>query len=329
MLAMSRCAQVRCLTLYVEAVLMSTSGSPFGPRSLEYAQVDVFAEKALEGNMLGIFPDACGLAADEMQALARETNLSETTFILPREEACEQEHGVQVRIFTTQEELPFAGHPTLGTASWLYWNHPRLRAAREITLDLPVGPVTVRFSPEQGTTGVFATMQQPQSTFGQVHERSAIARVLGLTVADLDPALPVQTVSTGMAFCIVPLRSLEVAARLRIPQQQAEGYLDQSDAKFFYCITEAATPSVDWHARMQFYSGEDPATGSAAGCAIAYLVRHGAVPGGREVVIEQGVEIKRPSRLHVSATIREGSSGTDVFVGGRTIPVASGRVFLS
>src|ERR1019366_1274172 len=99
--------------------------------TLGYALVDVFAERVLEGNQLAIFTDARGLSTEQMQALARETNLAETTFIVPEED---ESQGVRVRIFTVQEELPFAGHPTLGTASWLLWNHPRLRDAAEITL---------------------------------------------------------------------------------------------------------------------------------------------------------------------------------------------------
>ena len=307
---------------------MSNLSTPFGMRAFEYAQVDVFAERALEGNMLGIFPDGRGLSDEEMQALARETNLSETTFILPRDEATEREHGVQVRIFTTQEELRFAGHPTLGTASWLYWNHPVLRGAEEIRLALKVGAVPVRFDAADGKPGVFGTMRQPQPTFGAIHDPVTIARALGLAVEDLDPQMPIQPVSTGMAFCIVPLRSMEVARRLQITQQAAQHYLDGSDAKFFHCIcrTEGAT-DAQWHARMQFYNGEDPATGSASGCTIAYLVRHGFIGSGVETVIEQGVEMLRPSRIHVSATFRNGTV-SDVFVGGRTIPAAMGRFFL-
>ncbi len=197
-------------------------------RPFEYAQVDVFTEDALAGNMLAVFTDARGLSTEQMQALARETNLAETSFILPRDAAIEQERGVQVRIFTTQEELQFAGHPTLGTASWLYWNHPVLRGSEVITLDLPVGPIPVRFGPQMpNKRGVFGTMQQRDPVFGAVHDRAAVAAALGLSVDDLDPELPIQTVSTGMAFCIVPLRSMEVAARLCIPQNTAQAYLDQ------------------------------------------------------------------------------------------------------
>jgi trans-2,3-dihydro-3-hydroxyanthranilate isomerase len=264
-----------------------------------------------------------------MQALARETNLCETTFILPRAADVERESGVQVRIFTTQEELQFAGHPTLGTASWLYWNHASLRGSEEIMLDLRVGPIPVRFSAATcEERGVFGTMKQKDPVFGDVHDRSAVADALGLSVENLDPDLPVQTVSTGMAFCIVPLRSLQVAARLAIPQNIARAYLQRTDAKFFHCITRADTDSgADWHARMQFYSGEDPATGSASGCTIAYLVRHGLVDSKQPVVIEQGIEMLRPSRIHVSATSFR-DTVSNVFVGGRTIPVAKGLLFL-
>jgi trans-2,3-dihydro-3-hydroxyanthranilate isomerase len=312
---------------------MSTQpGTSASLRGFDYALVDVFAEAPLTGNMLAIFTDARGLSSEEMQALARETNLAETTFIVPREPAVEEQSGVQVRIFTVQEELRFAGHPTLGTASWLYWNHPVLRGAEVITLDLPVGPISVRFgAQEQQRQGVFGTMQQKAPAFGDIHDPAAVAAALGLAVEDLEASLPIQTVSTGMAFCIVPLRSLEVSSRLAIPQRAAQAYLDGSDAKFFFCITRAAEGSgADWHNRMQFYNGEDPATGSASGCAIAYLVHHKAVSSGRAVVFEQGLEINRPSRIHVQAGFS--TANTDipdlVFVGGRTIAVASGRFFL-
>jgi trans-2,3-dihydro-3-hydroxyanthranilate isomerase len=299
---------------------------------LDYALVDVFAERALEGNQLAIFSDARSLSSEQMQALARETNLAETTFILPHDDPeQERSHGVQVRIFTTQEELPFAGHPTLGTASWLYWHHPTLRGAAEITLSLKAGAITVRFdAPQADEPGVFGTMRQLDPVFGAIHSREEVARAIGMSVDDLDPLLPVQTVSTGMPFCIVPLRSMEAIARLAIPQAAAQAYLATSDAKFFYCTTRAnagperANSGADFHSRMQFYNGEDPATGSASGCAIAYLVRYGMVPSGQPAVFEQGIEIRRPSRLHVRASL-DGEKVTEVFVGGRTIQVASGR----
>jgi trans-2,3-dihydro-3-hydroxyanthranilate isomerase len=310
----------------------SAEAPPTAHTAFDFAQVDVFAERPLEGNQLAIFTDARGLSTEEMQALARETKLSETTFILPRELEVERDRGVLVRIFTTEEELEFAGHPTLGTASWLYWNHLELKGAEQITLDLRVGPIPVRFTPAKpGEYGVFGTMRQNDPTFGEVHDRGALAAALGLSIDDLDPSLPAQTVSTGMAFCIVPLRSLEVAARLQI-SNSASAYLRRTDAKFFHCITRAEAGSgADWHARMQFYNGEDPATGSASGCTISYLVRHGLAASRQPIVIEQGIEMLRPSRIHVSATLgqRDGNDHvSEVFVGGRTIPVAMGRFFL-
>ncbi len=298
-------------------------------RTLPYAIVDVFAERALEGNALAVFCDGSALSTNEMQRIARETNLSETTFILPRSPEIERERGVNVRIFTTEEELPFAGHPALGTASWIYLNHPHLRGSETIPLELQAGRIPVTFRAQTTEEpGVFGTMRQNDPIFGATHDPTTIAAALNLAPEDLDPAAPPQTVSTGMPFCIVPLRSLDVAARLRIPQPAARAYLDRSDAKFFFCITPAAESAVaDWHARMQFYNGEDPATGSASGCAIAWLVRHGLVPSGQPIILEQGVEMLRPSRLHLQATLT-GSTVSDVFVGGRTIPVASGHLFL-
>ena len=308
------------------------------PRIFTYSVLDVFAERPLEGNPLAVFHDARGLSDAEMQALARETNLAETTFMLPSgDPASELTAGVRVRIFTTAEELPFAGHPTLGTASWLYFNHPafreeKLRGAESITLQLNVGPITVRFSqPTADELGVAGVMRQNTPVFGAEHDRAAVARAIGLSTEDLSPDYAPQTVSTGMPFCIVPLRSLEVARRLQISQRDAQAWLSASDAKFFYCIAPAEQHGTQagphWHARMQFYNGEDPATGSASGCCISWLVKSGLAASGELTVIEQGIEILRPSRIEARATKFE--NGVDnVLIGGRTIQVADGSFFL-
>ena len=305
--------------------------------TLQYAIVDVFAEHPLEGNQLAVFSDATGLNTAQMQALARETNFSETTFILPGDLTRERENGVRVRIFTPQEELPFAGHPTLGTASWLWWNHPTLRGSKTITLDLTGGRIPVSFeTPTPGRPGVVATMRQNAPTFGTIHDPAEVAPLLGLTLDDLDPALPIETVSTGLPFCIVPVRSLEAIGHLAVSQALAAPWLARTDARFFFCVSPADPASgAHFHNRMQFYNGEDPATGSASGCAIAYLVRHGVVPSGQPTVFEQGVEMLRPSRIHVRANLSSEANSkikvhsvSDVFVSGRTIPVASGRFFL-
>jgi trans-2,3-dihydro-3-hydroxyanthranilate isomerase len=306
---------------------MSTPGTN---RHFDYALLDVFSEQPLEGNMLAVFTDARGLSDAEMQALARETNLAETTFILPAESPQEElAEGVRVRIFTTQEELPFAGHPTLGTAAWMHLHHPGLRGAEAITLKLKGGPVTVRFRPAgDGEEGVFGTMQQADPIFGQVHAPEDISRITGIPIADLDTSLPIQTVSTGLPFCIIPVRSLEALARLQVQQMEAQSYLAQSDAKFFYAFTRASSASsADFQARMQFYNGEDPATGSASGCSISYMVLHGLVESEHETILEQGVQILRPSQIFVSACLTDGVVRR-VFVGGRTISVARGSFSL-
>jgi len=301
------------------------------PRILDYSVLDVFAERPLEGNPLAVFHDARSLSDAEMQALARETNLSETTFIFPGDPETEAREGVRVRIFTTQEELPFAGHPTLGTATWLYLNHPVLRGARSITLRLNVGPITVRFEAiEAGVPGVRATMAQNDPVFGAMHDRADVARAIGLNEEDLSAEYPPQTVSTGVPFCIVLLRSVEASQRLQMAPREAQAWAAKNDAQFFYCIAPLVAKdegAVDWHARMQFYSGEDPATGSAAGCCIAWLVKTGLVASGRQVVIEQGTEMQRPSRIAVKARL-EGDTVRSILVLGRTIPVAEGRFFL-
>ncbi len=296
-----------------------------GSRTYEWAQVDVFAEGPLQGNMLAIFPDARGLSDAEMQQLARETNLSETTFILPGDPAEQRERGVRVRIFTVDEEFPFAGHPTLGTAAWLWANHSALRGADEIRLHLNVGTIPVRFqTPSHNEHGVFGEMRQRKPDFGMEPDAAALARACGLQVADLDTALPPQVVSTGLPFCILPLASLDALARLRLDANAMAEALPGPHGRVYALARQSGDT---WRARMPFNGSDDPATGSAAGCAISYLVHRGAVQSEEKVVISQGIEVHRPSCLHVRAS-RSGDGLTDVFVGGRTIPVAAGRFTL-
>jgi len=173
-------------------------------RRLPFVTFDVFTHRPLEGNQLAVFTDARGLSDAEMQALARETNLAETTFVIPREKAIEQEQGVKVRIFTVAEELSFAGHPTLGTAAFLH----KERALDEVPLDLKVGRINVRFS--RRDQGAFGEMTQRDPEFGSIHSKEMLAReVLQSDVTVFDPDLPVQTVSVGLAFAVVPVASVQ------------------------------------------------------------------------------------------------------------------------
>ena len=271
---------------------------------------------------MAVFPDGRSLSDEQMQALAREMNLSETTFILPRDAATERERGVRVRIFTVQEELPFAGHPTLGTAFVLRGSG----GLREIVLDLNVGKVPVRFEEVPGQP-VFGEMTQVDPEFGPLHDRKAVEGAAGLRDGDIDPALPIQTVSTGVAFTVVPLRGLEVMRRLRVDVKHATEYLEKSGGQFFYFVTrETVDSAAGLHARMMFSNGEDPATGSAAGCAAAWMVAHGVAQPEERVLIEQGIEMHRPSRIFVRASCTD-NSVVNVRVGGNAVEVLRGEVF--
>jgi trans-2,3-dihydro-3-hydroxyanthranilate isomerase len=309
-------------------------------RRLSMAQWDVFTSKPLEGNSLAVFFDGSGLSDPEMQALAREMNLSETTFILPRDPATERERGVRVRIFTVQEELPFAGHPTLGTAfalrgeaakSPLLAKDARNGAPEEIVLDLNVGKVPVRFE-EKPNEPAFGEMTQVDPVFGIQHNREAVARAAGLRVDDFDSSLPIETVSTGLAYTITPLKSLAVIQQLRVDLHHADEYLAKTGSKFFYFVArETVDPTARLHTRMLFYNGEDPATGSAAGCAAAWMAAHGVAQSDERVLIEQGVEMQRPSRIFVRAARQSESQDNrivNVRVGGNAIEVMRGEVFL-
>jgi trans-2,3-dihydro-3-hydroxyanthranilate isomerase len=281
----------------------------------------------LAGNPLAVVMTTCGLSTEEMQAIAREFNLSETSFVERRAAAVEQAEGVRVRIFTTQEELPFAGHPTLGTASVLKLDAPETVQGDTVTLNLNVGAVPVRFSGE----GLFGEMTQRDPEFGAELDPREVARLTGLAVEDLDPSLPPQIVSTGTAFAIVPLRSAEALARLRVIQQEAAPWLRARGGRWFFVLGPTLSQKdgcmPDYRARMQFYNGEDPATGSAAGCAISYLVQRGAVAAGERIHVRQGVEIGRTSDLYLSAHL-ESAKVTNVRVAGSTVLVAKGRLFL-
>jgi trans-2,3-dihydro-3-hydroxyanthranilate isomerase len=290
---------------------------------LNYFVTDVFSETPLAGNPLAVVMDKTRLTTERMQAIAREFNLSETTFVERRAAEIEQREGVRVRIFTTQEELPFAGHPTLGTASILKLEAPETLQGDTVTLALNVGGVPVRFTGES----LFGEMTQRDPVFGEQLDTHEVARLTGLAIEDLDPALPPQVVSTGTAFAIVALKSHEALSDLKVKQEEATAWLRSRGARWFYVLGPTGSDAPAWRARMQFNGGEDPATGSAAGCAISYLVHRGAVAPGRRAHLRQGVEMGRPSELFLSAQIRN-SKACDVRVGGSTVLVAKGKLFL-
>jgi trans-2,3-dihydro-3-hydroxyanthranilate isomerase len=305
------------------------------PHTYEFVQLDVFTQTALAGNPLAIFPDARGLNDAEMQALAREMNLSETTFILPRDAAAEAREGKRVRIFTVETELPFAGHPTLGTALYLYASESNQKKPAEITLDLKAGKIPVRFTANSEKAEhnrvdaqVFGEMRQRDPEFGTAFSREDVARVIGIAVDEIPSEWPIQAVSTGLTFTIVPFRNQQTLSDLKFSYAQAAEFLKNSGANFFYFLCpERREGHLEARARMFFYGGEDPATGSAAGCAASWMVQHEVANSDEQVVIRQGIECRRPSEMYVRAT-REGERVTNVRVGGYAVEILRGTVAL-
>jgi len=302
-------------------------------RRFPYVQIDVFTSHRLAGNQLVVFTDARGLTDDEMLALARETALQETTFVFPRYAATVAESdgnftrdGIHVRIFSPSGELPFAGHPTLGTANVLRMQdhaHPST-----IVLDLKAGKIHVTFRDD--ATGAFGEMTQLDPIFGKTHDRAQIAPLIGLHPDDLDPNLPIQTVSTGLPFVIVPIRTLTALKNLHLDFDKNEAYLKSAGENaidFHYITRDTADPKVRLRARNIDRVGEDPATGSANGCTAAWMVLHGVTKPDEQVLISQGIEANRPSQLFVRAS-KSADRIHNVRVGGYAIKVMEGTLLL-
>ena len=282
--------------------------------------VDVFAERKYAGNQLAVFRGAGELSSDEMQSIAREMNFSETTFILAD---APRDGGFDVRIFTPREEVPFAGHPTIGTAHIIH-DMILQGKADTVVLNLPVGRIPVTF----GQDG-FSWMTQIQPTFGQQHAPAIVAGVLSLDVAEIDERFPIQEVSTGLPFFIVQLKNLAALQEAKVQQERYFDLIRDTVAKgiLVFC-SEAHEPRNDISVRVfvdYFGVPEDPATGSANGCLAGYLVQHRYF-GGETIDIrsEQGYEIGRPSLLLLKAAQR--GADIDIFVGGQSVLVAQGAL---
>lgn len=243
----------------------------------EYVLVDVFTDRKFGGNQLAVFRDGTGIGDEVMQAAAKELNLPETTFVVPAEHGGDH----KLRIFTPARELPFAGHPTVGTAFVL-------ADSRDATLRLEEQVGTLAVTVRDG----FTEMEQPLPTFEPVADRDAVAASVSLDAADLEPALPIEIGSSGNRFMFVAVKTLDAVKRAS-PRGLAEAA--------YVFTTKTVEPGSTVHGRMYApWQGiaEDPATGSANGPLGAYLVRHGISDGAR-IVSEQGYEMGRPSLLYV------------------------------
>lgn len=195
----------------------------------------------------------------------------------------------------------------------------------EIVLHLNSGRVPVRFEMREGHW--FGEMRQADPRFSELHEHTRVAQALGVPVSELDENLPIQTVSTGMPFTIVAFRESSMLSQLRVSWQQIAGYIESTrkSSGFLYFVARDSERRL--HARMIFYNGEDPATGSAAGCCVAWAVKYGVLASDEQGLIEQGHEVLRPSSIYVRAT-KAGETVTNVRVGGHVVPVIDGKVTL-
>jgi trans-2,3-dihydro-3-hydroxyanthranilate isomerase len=287
--------------------------------------VDVFAESKYAGNQLAVF---CGagvaeLSEAQMLLIAREINYSETTFIRSRDP---RDGGYDVRIFTPKKELPFAGHPTLGTAFVLQQEIIRQKVDRVI-LNLAVGQIPVTFNYHNESADIL-WMRQNSPSFGQVLSAASLANVLNLEADEIDANFPIQEVSTGVPFIIVPLKTLASLKKAQVNLDKYFELVDTRSAKeiLIFC-PETYSDLNDLSVRVFAHSlgiPEDPATGSANGCLAGYLVEYAYYGEGKiDVRVEQGYEIERPSLLLLQAAQNEGKIA--VLVGGKVVMVAKGE----
>ena len=283
----------------------------------------MFAEEKYSGNQLAVIRDAGKLNKMQMQKIAKEMHFSETTFILS-----EREHngGYDVRIFTPSTEVPFAGHPTLGTA-YIIKRFLVKGKAEKIVLNLKVGKIPVTFKKARGGNETL-WMKQTPPTFGKTFQAEQFARLLGVPVSDFENKYPIQDVSTGLPFIIVPLKTLDAVKQATVNREPQQKLAKESQSGILVFCPETCRRENDLHVRVfvdVFGIPEDPATGSGNGCLAAYLSHYKYFGGSRvDARVEQGFEIDRPSLLHLHA--RDYKGAIQVRVGGRVILVARGEL---
>ena len=285
--------------------------------------VDVFAEEKYAGNQLAVVRGTADLPTQQMQQIAREINYSETAFILSERV---ENGGYPVRIFTPQQELPFAGHPTLGTA-FVLQQEVIGQPTETVVLNLRVGqiPVTLSYRDQQID---LLWMRQNQPTFGQRFERETIAPILALDVDELDDRYPIQEVSTGLPFIIVPLKKQRSLQQSKVDREKLFELIATTEAKAILVFCPETYHAENQLCVRVFVDGlgipEDPATGSANGCLAGYLVQHKYLGDSPvDVRVEQGYEMGRPSLLLLKA--QKTGAAIEVSVGGHVVMVAKGE----
>ncbi|NEP84244.1 MAG: PhzF family phenazine biosynthesis protein [Okeania sp. SIO3C4] len=282
--------------------------------------VDVFAETKYAGNQLAVFTgsEVENISDNEMLQIAREMNYSETTFILSSKQ---RNDGYDVRIFTPTKELPFAGHPTLGTA-YIIQREIIKKSVEQVILNLGVGQITVSWK------GEVLWMRQNMPTFAEKYQIESLAEVLNLEVDDIDMRFPIQEVSTGIPFIIVPLKNLKALKKAKVNLDKYYQFIQKAKVTEILIFCPETYNSINNLSVRMFapYLGitEDPATGSANGCLAGYLAEYNYFGEAKiNIRVEQGYEINRPSLLLLQAEKK--AAGIEVFVGGKVIMVAQGE----
>ncbi|CAH0272598.1 Trans-2,3-dihydro-3-hydroxyanthranilate isomerase [Peribacillus sp. Bi96] len=290
---------------------------------VNYSIVDVFSNGKYTGNQLAVFKNAGNIPDNEMQQIAKEINFSETTFILSDSK---NDGGYDVRIFTPNEEVPFAGHPTLGTA-YIIQNEVLEEPLDNLILNFKGGQIKVSFNNQEE----LLWMKQNEPTFGTILDTDKISEVLHIHKENIDDRFPIQEVSTGLPVLVVPLKSLEAVKKVKINREKYFELIEHMDAKAIMVFSpETYDSKNDLNVRdFADYYGipEDAATGSSNGCLAAYLVKYRYFEKGQiDIRVEQGCEIERPSLLFLKAGDVNG--GIDVHVGGKVVKIAQGEWFL-
>ncbi|MNH91003.1 Trans-2,3-dihydro-3-hydroxyanthranilate isomerase [compost metagenome] len=292
-------------------------------KMMNYSIVDVFSEGKYTGNPLAVFKNAGNLSDTEMQQIAKEINYSETTFILSDSI---NNSNYDVRIFTPTEEIPFAGHPTLGTA-YIIQNEILTEPVEKITLNFKGGQIPVSFNNQEGVLW----MNQNEPTFGKILDANNIQDVLNIAEEDIDARFPIQEVSTGLPVIVVPLKSLEVVKNVKLNREKYFELIEHTEAKAIMVFSpETYNSENDLNVRdfAEYYGiPEDPATGSSNGCLAAYLVKYRYFDNNKiDIRVEQGYEIERPSLLFLKASDDNGI--INVHVGGKVVKIAQGEWFI-
>lgn len=279
--------------------------------------LDVFAKEKYAGNQLAVFLGGEELSTEEMQKIAKEINFSESTFILSGKQP---DGGYDVRIFTPDKEVPFAGHPTLGTA-YIIQKEIENSENQSVLLNVKAGTIPVELAEDE------LWMKQNKPTFGRFFEPEVLAEVLSIELDEIDTNFPIQEVSTGLPAIIVPLNSLESVKRSRVNKQKYEEHMKDVAANILVFSPETYHVENDLNARVfcdYFGITEDPATGSASGDLAGYLLEHNYLNKDQiNISVEQGYEIKRPSSFYINAK-KEGKD-IHIEVGGNVKLVAKGE----